>query len=246
MLLFQLINVIWLKRLLALKAAWRTRGKIWEQIWLDKHCSTSYTFLIMLSMDVKGLAPPVANKIYHMWMQLQLILQQLDSFILILKKLPCLQHFKACRVHYYSHYQNEVQIRKKGKESSCRASIHSCRSSRSLILTFMWHLELSFFILFFLLLFCLLSTAFVFWLLWLLLLLIWKSFDLWLTLSWSSLDSIFWRFKTISNSILCPFCPFCHGIWSLPSQCWSYGCPLGYTWSFDQYPPASRIGWQRL
>ena len=115
MLLLQLINVIWLKRLLALKAAWRTRGKIWEQIWLDKHCSTSCTFLMMPFMDVKGLAPHVANKIYHMWMQLQLILQQLDTFIPILMRLPCLQRFKAWRVYYHSHYQHEVQIKKKEK-----------------------------------------------------------------------------------------------------------------------------------
>ena len=90
---------------------------------------------------------------------------------------------------------------------------------------------------------CMLFFAFVHWLMWLLLPLICRGFDLWPAFVLIFLDSLFWRFKTISISILRPFC---NGIWSLSSKCWSYGCPLGYTWSFDQHPPTSRIGWKRI
>ena len=105
-------NAIWWKRPWALKAVWNNKGRIWEPIWLDKHCSTSYISLKMLSWPVIDLAPLVAMKIRHICMQLPYIKVKLDCFPTTMKKSPCHRHCETLMYMYSSTYSDEIPAKK--------------------------------------------------------------------------------------------------------------------------------------
>ena len=107
MCILPLTNATWWKKPWALKAVWNNKGRIWEPIWLDKHCSTSYIFLKMLASPVIDLAPLVAMKTCHICLQLPYIEVKLDYFLLTMMKSPCHRHFETLTYMDSSTYSND-------------------------------------------------------------------------------------------------------------------------------------------
>ena len=106
-------NATWWKKPWALKAVWNNKGRIWEPIWLGKPCSTSYTFQKMTTPPVIDLAPLVAMKTCHIYLQLPCIEMKLDYFFPTMMKLPCLRHCETRTYLDSSNYSKDIRKKKK-------------------------------------------------------------------------------------------------------------------------------------